>query len=69
MAASLSEFLYKLQRHHWNGAPLSRWVIGGLLGMAGLFWLGWLPTDPAWDRPVAGLGVLATAGLIGGGRR
>ncbi len=63
----MTAFLYKLHRHHANGLPLSRWVIFWLLLMAGLFWLGWLPTDPAWDRPGAVLGVLAAILLIGAG--
>lgn len=63
----MNAFLYKLHRHHWNGLPLSRWVIFWLLVGAGLFWLGWLPTDPAWDRPLALLGVLMAAALFGAG--
>lgn len=61
----MNAFLYKLHRHHWNGLPLSRWVIFWLLVGSGLFWLGWLPTNPAWDRPLALLGVLMAVALFG----
>ncbi len=34
---------YQVNRHHWMGAPLDRWGMVGLVILAGLFAIGWLP--------------------------
>ena len=63
----MNAFLYKLHRHHSNGLPLSRWVIFWLLVISGISWLGWLPTNLAWDRPWHLLGIMMCVALFGAG--
>ncbi len=57
----MRQLLYNLTRHHWSGAPLSRWL-AFLLLLGGLVTgIGWLPGG--W--PVAALWLLAFLTLLG----
>lgn len=42
-AGKLYWLSYQVNRHHWMGAPLDRWAAVGLVMLAGLFAIRWLP--------------------------
>ncbi|MEZ4770740.1 MAG: hypothetical protein R2844_20265 [Caldilineales bacterium] len=52
---------YQVSRHHWMGAPMDRWGMVGLIILAGLFAIRWLPGGAAG---VAVCGLLLAALLL-----